>query len=134
MPDLTAGLAHEVIEAVTAQASELGVTSNVAVVDTGCNLKSFVRMDGAMLGSADVAFKKARTACLFEMNTEDLGPLTAPGGALAGLQTTNEGLVTFGGGTPIRDNSGAIIGAVGVSGSSVENDTYLAGIGAKAAC
>jgi uncharacterized protein GlcG (DUF336 family) len=133
MSELTEGAAQAVIDAVRVQAAAMGVTSNIAVVDGGCNLKSFLRMDGALLGSSDIAVRKARTAGLFDMNTEDLGPLAAPGGALAGIGSTNDGLVTFGGGTPIRDSSGRVIGAVGVSGSSVENDTFLAGVGAKAA-
>ena len=132
MEDLTAQAARAVIDAVVAEATQMGVTSNVAVVDAGGNLKAFIRMDGALLGSADVAVKKARTARLFDMDTEELGPLTAPGGALASLEQTNEGLITFGGGTPLRHADGNVIGAVGVSGSSVENDTFLAGIGAKA--
>jgi uncharacterized protein GlcG (DUF336 family) len=132
MEDLTARAARAVIDAVVAEAAHMGVTSNVAVVDAGGNLKAFVRMDGALLGSADVAVKKAKTARLFDMDTGDLGPLTASGGALASLELTNDGLVTFGGGIPLRGAGGSVIGAVGVSGSSVENDTFLAGIGAKA--
>jgi uncharacterized protein GlcG (DUF336 family) len=133
MIDLSAESARAAVEAVVVQAVAMNVTSNVAVVDSGCNLKAFVRMDGALLGSSDIAVRKARTAGLFDMNTEDLGPLAAPGGPLAGIGSTNDGLVTFGGGTPIRDGTGRVIGAVGVSGSTVENDTFLAGVGAKAA-
>jgi uncharacterized protein GlcG (DUF336 family) len=133
MEDLTASAARAVVDAVVAEATQMGVTSNVAVVDGGGNLKAFVRMDGALLGSADVAMRKARTACLFAMDTGDLGPLTAPGGPLASLELTNDGLVTFGGGTPLRGLDGAVTGGVGVSGSSVENDTFLAAAGAKAA-
>jgi uncharacterized protein GlcG (DUF336 family) len=133
MEDLTATEARAVLDAVVAEARHLGVTSNVAVVDGGGNLKAFLRMDGALLGSGDVAVRKARTACLFEMDTGDLGPLTAPGGPLASLELTNDGLVTFGGGTPLRRTDGTVRGGVGVSGSSVENDTFLAGAGAKAA-
>lgn len=133
MDDLTAQAARTVIDAVVAEATQIGVTSNVAVVDGGGNLKAFVRMDGALLGSIDVALRKARTAQLFQMSTEDLGPLTAPGADLAGLELTNGGLVTFGGGTPLRAPDGSVIGAVGVSGSSVENDTFLAHAGAKSA-
>jgi uncharacterized protein GlcG (DUF336 family) len=133
MDDLTAEAARAVLDAVVAEAVQLGVTSNVAVVDAGGNLKAFVRMDGALLGSVDVAMRKARTARLFEMATEELGPLTTPGAALAGLEHTNGGLVTFGGGTPLRSDGGAVIGGLGVSGSTVENDTRLAAVGAKAA-
>jgi uncharacterized protein GlcG (DUF336 family) len=133
MEDLTATAARSVIDAVVAEATQMGVTSNVAVVDGGGNLKAFLRMDGALLGSIDVATRKAVTARLFEMDTADLGPVTAPGAQLASLELTNDGLVTFGGGTPLRGGDGSVIGAVGVSGSTVENDTFLAGIAAKAA-
>ena len=133
MTTLTADTAQAVIEAVIRKATEIGVTSNVAVVDAGCNLKAFLRMDGALLGSIDVAVKKARTAKLFDMETELLGPLTASGAMLASLEATNGGLVTFGGGAPLRDADGVVIGAVGVSGASVEDDTMLAGVGAGAA-
>jgi uncharacterized protein GlcG (DUF336 family) len=133
MEDLTVTAARAVIDAVVAEATQRGVTSNVAVVDAGGNLKAFVRMDGALLGSMDVAVRKAKTAQLFEMATEELGPLTAPGAPLASLELTNGGLVTFGGGTPLRRTDGTVRGAVGVSGSSVDNDILLAGVGARAA-
>jgi uncharacterized protein GlcG (DUF336 family) len=133
MEDLTVAAARSVLDAVVAEATHLGVTSNVAVVDAGGHLKAFVRMDGALLGSIDVALRKACTARLFEMPTDELGPLTAPGAPLAGLELTNGGLVTFGGGTPLRGAGGAVVGALGVSGSTVENDTHLAAVGAKSA-
>jgi uncharacterized protein GlcG (DUF336 family) len=119
-----------VVQAVIERAQSMGIASNVAVVDAGVNLKAFGRMDGAFLGSIDVAIRKARTAKLFDMRTEELGAASAPGGPLYGIEQTNGGLVTFGGGTPIADAAGNIIGAVGVSGSTVENDTLLAQVGA----
>jgi uncharacterized protein GlcG (DUF336 family) len=99
----------------------------------GCNLKAFVRMYGAWLGSIDIALKKARTARFFDMPTGELGKLSQPGGALYNIEHSNGGLITFPGGVPIRDRDGVIVGAVGVSGSTVENDHTVAEAGAKAA-
>jgi uncharacterized protein GlcG (DUF336 family) len=113
-----------------AKAEEVGASSNVAVVDSGANLVAFLRMDDAMLGSADVAIRKARTAALFHMTTESLGSFAQPGQPLYGIEATNGGLILFGGGAPITDPSGAVIGGIGVSGSTVEIDTMLAGLGA----
>ena len=89
-------------------------------------------MDGAWLGSIDIAIKKARTARFFDMNTGDIGQLSQPGGALYNIEHSNGGLITFPGGVPIRNGNGEVIGAIGVSGSTVENDHTVAeaGIGA----
>ena len=105
---------------------------NIAVVDAGANLKAFNRMDGAWLGSIDVSIKKARTARFFDMPTGEIGQLSQPGGSLFGIEHSNGGLITFPGGVPIRDKAGAVIGAVGVSGSIVENDHAVAEAGANA--
>ena len=75
---------------------------NVAVVDAGANLKAFARMDGAWLGSIDIAIKKAKTARYFDMETGDVGEMSQPGGSLYGIERTNDGLVTFPGGIPIK--------------------------------
>ena len=99
---------------------------NIAVVDAGANLKAFARMDGAWLGSIDIAIRKARTARFFDMNTGEIGKLSQPGGSLFAIEHSNGGLITFPGGVPIRDQGGTIIGAVGVSGSTVENDHAVA--------
>jgi uncharacterized protein GlcG (DUF336 family) len=71
---------------------------NIAVVDAGGNLKAFRRMDGAWLGSIDIAIKKARTARYFDMNTGDIGQLSQPGGPLFNIEVSNGGLITFPGG------------------------------------
>jgi uncharacterized protein GlcG (DUF336 family) len=130
--DVTSERAWSAIEAVRAKAMEVGAWSNIAVVDAGANLIAFLRMDNAMLGSGDVAIKKARTAALFQMTTEALGGLSQPGQPLHGIEATNGGLVLSGGGAPIRDGNGDVIGGVGVSGSAVEVDTVLAAAGAAA--
>ena len=90
-------------------------------------------MDGAWLGSIDIAIKKARTARFFDMNTGEIGKLSQPGGALYNIEHSNGGLITFPGGVPIRSRQGEIIGAVGVSGSTVENDHLVASTASKAA-
>jgi uncharacterized protein GlcG (DUF336 family) len=105
---------------------------DIAIVDAGGNLKAFARMDGAFLGSIDISIKKAVTARYFNMSTKQLGDLSQVGKPLYGIEMTNKGLVIFGGGELIKDKSGAIIGAIGVSGSSVENDMDVAKAGAAA--
>ncbi len=109
----------------------MDVKMNIAVVDTGANLVAFARMDGAWLGSVDIAIKKARTARFFDMNTGDLGKASQPGGSLFNIEVSNGGLITFPGGIPLKNGSGDIIGAIGVSGSTVENDHAVAQAGAE---
>jgi uncharacterized protein GlcG (DUF336 family) len=104
---------------------------DIAAVDVGGNLKAFARMDGAWLGSIDIAQKKARTARCFDMNTGDIGQLSQPGGPLYNIEHSNGGLITFPGGVPIKDGD-IVIGAIGVSGSTVENDHTVAAAGANA--
>lgn len=104
---------------------------DIAVVDTGGNLKAFVREDGAWLGSIDISIKKARTARFFNMESGEIGKLSQPGGPLYNIEVTNDGLVSFPGGIPLRNSDGAIVGAVGVSGSTVENDHDVADAGTR---
>jgi uncharacterized protein GlcG (DUF336 family) len=125
MTALTLREAMDRTEAGIAKATELGVSENVAVVDAGGHLVHFAGMDDAWLGSIDIAIKKARTAALFKRPTAAIGELSAPGGELYNVELTNGGLVTFGGGLPIVDN-GRVIGAVGVSGGEVSQDTTVA--------
>ncbi len=105
---------------------------NISVVDTGANPVAFARMDGAWLGSADISLKKAKTAMLFQMDTKTLAPLVQPGQPLYAIEHSNNGLITFPGGVVIKDDKGEIIGAIGVSGGSVEEDHEVAEAGAKA--
>lgn len=133
MSELTFRQARAAVDAALAKAQELGVSTNVAVVDSGANLKAFARMDGALLGSIDVAIRKARTARLFDMNTGDIGELSQPGGPLFNIELSNGGMITFPGGVPIKAGTGEIVGAVGVSGSTIENDRMMAEMAAKAA-
>ncbi|NLV31454.1 MAG: heme-binding protein [Acidobacteria bacterium] len=98
----------------------------------GGNLKAFTRMDGAWLRSIDISIRKARTARFFDMDTGELGKLSQPGGSLYQIEHSNGGLITFPGGVPVKDAAGEVIGAVGVSGSTVENDHAVAKAGRSA--
>ena len=131
MNDITMMQAREAVVAARERAAELDVKMNIAVVDAGANLKAFLRMDDAWLGSTDIAIKKAKTARFFDMNTGEIGNLSQPGGALYNIEHSNDGLITFPGGVPIRRGD-EIIGAIGVSGSTVENDHLVAEAGARA--
>jgi len=132
MSDITVKQARAAVEAALKKSEELHVKMNIAVVDAGANLKAFLRMDGAWLGSIDIATKKAKTARLFDMNTGEIGKLSQPGGSLYNIEHSNSGLITFPGGVPIKDGNGEVIGAIGVSGSTVENDHAVATAGASA--
>jgi len=129
---MTLEQANAALAAAVAKATELGTRMDIAVVDAGANLKAFARMDGAWLGSIDIAIRKARTARYFDMNTGEIGQLSQPGGALFGIEHSNGGLISFAGGIPIRNQDGAVIGAIGVSGSTVQNDHTVAEAGAAA--
>ncbi|MCH8804532.1 MAG: heme-binding protein [Planctomycetes bacterium] len=133
MNSITMKQARAAVTAAIEKSTEMDVRMNVAVVDAGANLKAFVRMDGAWLGSIDIAIKKARTARFFDMNTGEIGKLSQPGSPLYNIEHSNGGLITFPGGVPIKNASGEIIGAIGVSGSTVENDHVVAVAGAQTA-
>jgi uncharacterized protein GlcG (DUF336 family) len=105
---------------------------NIAVVDAGANLTAFARMDDAWLGSLDISIRKAKTARFFDMPTGSIGQLSQPGGSLFGIEHSNGGLITFPGGVPIKNEEGKVIGAIGVSGDTVENDHAVAAAGAEA--
>ena len=128
--DITLEQAQIAIQAAIAKAKELNTKMDISVVDTGSNLKAFVRMDSAWIGSIDIAIKKARTASLFETNTGEIGQLSQPGKPLYNIEHSNGGLITFPGGVLIKTKAGEIIGAIGVSGSTVENDQVVAEAGA----
>jgi uncharacterized protein GlcG (DUF336 family) len=132
MRDITLKQAEAAVAAAVKKAAELGTKMDVAVVDAGANLKAFARMDGAWLGSIDIAIRKARTARFFDMPTGEIGRLSQPGGSLYGIAHSNGGLISFPGGLPITDAAGEVIGAIGVSGSTVENDHAAASAGAAA--
>lgn len=128
--DLTQAQATTIMAGALKKATEQGVPMNIALVDAGGHLKAFTRMDGAFLGSVDIAIGKARTARLFNMPTSALGAAAQTGQELYGIEVTNGGLVIFGGGELLKDKNGVIIGAIGVSGGSVAEDTNVAKAGA----
>ena len=129
--NITLEQAQSAIEAAKLKAQEIDTKMNICIVDAGANQVAFVRMDGAWLGSADISLKKAKTARFFDMPTGNIGGLSQPGGSLFNIEHSNGGLITFPGGVPIKDSKGTIIGAIGVSGSSVENDHTVATAGAE---
>lgn len=123
--------AQKIINAARAAAKKTKTKMCIAVVDSGANLKAFHRMDDAWVGSIDIAIKKAKTAVFFGMPTGQIGQLSQPGEPLYGIEHSNDGLITFPGGLPIVDQEGVLIGAIGVSGSTVENDHTVAEAGVK---
>ena len=129
---VTLGEARRVIEAAERRAEELGQPEDIAVVDAGGNLKAHVRMDGAFVGSITVSINKAYTAIAFQTETANLQEATRPEGPIFGLSDAHGGrLVVFPGGIPlVRD--GEIVGAIGVSSGSVEQDQEVAQAGAAA--
>ena len=128
--DITAQQAHVILAAAMNKAKEINTKMDIAVVDAGGNLKAFIRMDGAWLGSIDISIKKAKTARYFDMPTGEIGKLSQPGGPLYQIEVSNGGLITFPGGVPIKSGD-QIIGAIGVSGSTVDNDNTVAQAGAS---
>ncbi len=124
--------ANKLIEGVKARARELGVKAVIAVADSGANPISVQCMDGAYIASYDIAFNKAYTVVALKMPTTTLKELAQPGGSLYGIQFTNGGrIVIFGGGVPLINSEGEIVGGLGVSGGSEGEDTELAQYGAK---
>ncbi|SOE22271.1 Uncharacterized conserved protein GlcG, DUF336 family [Spirosomataceae bacterium TFI 002] len=129
--DITLDKANQAILAAKKNAEASNVLVNIAIVDAGANLKAFVRMDDSYLGSIDVAIKKAKTARYFDIDTGELGKLTQPGGIIYNIEHSNGGLITFPSGIPIKNKQGKIIGAIGVSGGTIEQDRAIATAGAS---
>lgn len=125
MESISFSQAEVVLRAAFDRAAEIECPMSVAIVDWGRNLILFGRHEDAKLGSIDVAIGKAYTARSLDMATEDVAPLTQPGAPLFGLQSSDRQIIAFGGGLPIRRN-GEVIGAIGVSGGSVEMDMDVA--------
>jgi uncharacterized protein GlcG (DUF336 family) len=123
---LTMDKALLIIEAAIEEAKKIGQPMNLAIVDAGANLMAFMRMDGAWLGSIDIAINKAFTERAFDIPTLELGRNSQPGDQFFGIHASNHGRVMiFAGGIPIRVN-GQVAGAVGVSGGSGEQDQAVA--------
>jgi uncharacterized protein GlcG (DUF336 family) len=124
--------AQRVIAAGRAKAEEISSPSNIAVVDAGGNLVAHARMDGAWIGSVDISINKAFTARVFDVSTEDLAANAAPGNQFYGIHVSNHGrIMIFAGGIPLQQG-GQIVGAVGVSGGTGDQDTTVAQAAAEA--
>lgn len=130
--DLSHEQALQILLEAKKEAEKTKVVVNIAIVDAGANLKAFIRMDESFLGSIDVAIKKAKTARYFDIDTGKLGELTQPGGIIYNIEHSNGGLITFPGGVPITNKAGKIVGAIGVSGGTIEQDRAIAIAGATA--
>lgn len=133
MEDITLEVANRAINAAIRKSQKMNVKQNIAVVDRGGNLKAFARMDGAWLGSIDIALKKARTARFFDLETGVIGKMSKPNGPLYGIELSNGGLISFPGGIPLTNGEGEVVGAIGVSGGTVKEDQAVAEEGADAA-
>ncbi|MFC6765202.1 GlcG/HbpS family heme-binding protein [Natrinema soli] len=133
MTEVTLEAAKEIIAAAEKKADEVQVPMCIAVLDEGANLVGFHRMDDALLASIDIARNKAYSAISLKMDTRAIHDASQPGEPLYGIGNTNDGrIVTFGGGFPLRDGDGNVIGAVGVSGGSVDEDEEVARAGVDA--
>jgi uncharacterized protein GlcG (DUF336 family) len=129
---LTLDEALRVTAAARKKAEEIGVMQNIAVIDEGGNLTAFARMDGAWQGSIDIAINKAYTARAFDMSSADLGKIAQPGEMCFGIHASNNlRVIIFGGGIPLQ-RGGKIIGAIGVSGGTVDQDVEVAEAGVEA--
>jgi uncharacterized protein GlcG (DUF336 family) len=129
---LTSDRADALIQAAKVKAEQIGIAASIVVLDGAGHLKAFSRMDGAWLGSIDVAMKKAKTSVLFEMETQMVWEVCKPGAQAQGLERTNSGLVTFAGGIPLKAPDGTLVGAIGVSGGQVAQDFEIARAGSAA--
>ncbi len=129
--NITLEQAHTVFHAALEKAKEINVMMNIAIVDCGANLTFFGSMDKAWIGSIDIAIRKAKTARYFDMDTKALGKMSQPGEPLYGIEVSNGGLIIFGGGIPLKIGD-EVIGAIGVSGGSVDQDMEVAEAGVKA--
>lgn len=125
--------ARRIIKAAEAKAEEIGQPMNIAVADAGGNLVAHVRMDGAWIGSIDISQKKAYTSRAFDITTRDLATHSQSGGQFFGIHASNDGrIMIFAGGIPLRDAAGTVVGAIGVSGGSGDQDHAVAEAGAAA--
>lgn len=125
-PTITLESASQAIDAGKNKARELGLSAVFAVLDAGANLVSFERMNGAWLASNELAVAKARTSVMFEMPSEALNTPVQLGEPIAHFDHTNGGLLLMGGGVPITDAEGTLLGAIGVSGGTPEQDAEIA--------
>lgn len=129
---MTLADARRVTAAAEKKAQEIKQPMNIAVVDEGGNLVSHVRMDGAWIGSIDISINKAFTSRAFDISTKDLASHSQSGGQFFGIHVSNHGRVmVFAGGIPLKKD-GKVVGAIGVSGGSGDQDHSVAEAGASA--
>ncbi len=130
MSDINLETARRVVAAAEAKAKEIGQPMNIAVVDAGGNLITHARMDGAWIGSIDISINKAFTSRAFDISTKDLATHSQSGGQFFGIHASNNGrIMIFAGGIPLK-SGGRVVGAIGVSGGSGEQDHAVAEAGA----
>jgi uncharacterized protein GlcG (DUF336 family) len=131
MPSITLEDARRIIAAAEVKAAEIGQPMNIAVADEGGNLVAHVRMDGAWIGSIDISIKKAYTSRAFDISTKDLATHSQSGGQFFGIHESNDGkIMIFAGGIPLK-KKGKVVGAIGVSGGSGDQDHAVAEAGAR---
>jgi uncharacterized protein GlcG (DUF336 family) len=129
---ITLNNAREMISAAEKRALEIGQPMNIAIVDSGANLIAHARMDGAWIGSIDISINKAFTARALDISTKELATHSQPGKQFYGIHVSNHGrIMIFAGGIPLKQ-AGKVIGAIGVSGGSGEQDQTVADAGAAA--
>jgi uncharacterized protein GlcG (DUF336 family) len=129
---ITLNDARRIIAAAEKKAAEIGQPMNIAVVDEGANLIAHVRMDGAWIGSIDISINKAYTSRAFDISTQDLAQHSQSGGQFFGIHASNSGrIMIFAGGVPLK-RDGKVVGAIGVSGGSGQQDHAVAEAGAAA--
>ena len=123
---ITLDAAQAMIARARTRADDIDVPMNIAVTDGGGHLLAFARMDGAILGSIDIALAKAKTSILFNGPSENLWEFCKPGGPAPATELTNGGLIPYAGGVALNDDGGALIGAIGVSGGLPDQDGEVA--------
>jgi len=124
--------ARRILAAAESKSNEIGQPMNIAVADSGGNLVAHVRMEGAWLGSIDISIKKAYTARAFDISTQDLATHSQSGGQFFGIHASNGGrIMIFAGGVPLK-RDGRVVGGIGVSGGSGQQDHAVAEAGAAA--
>lgn len=122
--------AFDALNKAIAKANQINVAANIFILDTAGHQKGFIRMDDAFLGSIDIAYGKAKTAMLFRMASHEVGEFLKPEAGTYGIIHTSGGLVGFKGGVPIKKGED-IVGYIGVSGGSPDQDFEIATAGSK---
>ncbi|MCP1242563.1 heme-binding protein [Acetobacter lambici] len=128
---MKATIATAMLDAAHSEAQRMGVNVCISILDAAAWPVAFLRMEGTILGAVDVASKKARTAALFQMDSADFAKIGRPDGRAYTLENTNGGMASFGGGLVLKAADGTLLGAIGVSGASTEEDIAIARVAAN---